>query len=100
MLCEQLPPHEDLKLGGRHSRGYLPHFDGREIPQFITCRLIDSVPDTVLLRWIRELDLTNSKIDQPTLQKRVEKYLDQGHGACFLNDRRIAQIVQSDFGQA
>ena len=44
MLYEQLSRHADLREAGWHSRGYLPHFDGREIPQFITCRLADSVP--------------------------------------------------------
>ena len=34
MLYENLPRHPDLKAAGWHSRGYLPHFDGREVPQF------------------------------------------------------------------
>jgi hypothetical protein len=33
---------------GWHSRGYLPHYDGGEIPQFITFRLADSLPQA---RW-------------------------------------------------
>jgi len=96
MLYEQLSRHEDLRLAGWHSRGYLPHFDGSEIPQFITCRLFDSVPKTVLQRWIRELDVANSKTDQIALHRRIEKYLDQGYGEAFLKDARIAQIIQND----
>src|SRR2546425_7933314 len=48
---------KELREAGWHSRGYLPHFDGRAIPQFITLRLFDSVPDGVLERWMQELDV-------------------------------------------
>jgi hypothetical protein len=40
---------------GWHSRGYLPHFDGGEVPQFITFRLADSMPQILLDRWREEL---------------------------------------------
>jgi hypothetical protein len=86
----------DLRNAGWHSRGYLPHFDGRAIPQFITVRLFDSVPQTVLQRWIRELDLTNSKHDQVILQARIEKYLDQGYGQTFMREHQVAEMVQND----
>ena len=96
MLYEQLSHHPDLKEAGWHSRGYLPHFDGRELPQFITCRLYDSLPNGVLQKWIRELDLAHSSPDQITLQKRVQKYLDQGYGEAFLRNSRIAQLIEDD----
>src|SRR5205085_2241212 len=96
MLYQQLLRHHDLKLAGWHSRGYLPHFDGREIPQFITCRLFDSVPNAVLKKWKRELDLAESKADQVTLQRRIERYLDQGYGEALLRHHRIAQLVEGD----
>jgi REP element-mobilizing transposase RayT len=54
------------------------------------------VPKTVLQRWLRELDLANSKADQITLQRRVEKYSDQGYGEAFLKNPLIAEIVQTD----
>jgi len=95
MLYEQLSRHPDLREAGWHSRGYLPHFDGREIPQFITCRLADSVPRPVLERLKRELNLENSKADQITLQRRIEKYLDQGYGEALLKGR-VAQLVEND----
>jgi REP element-mobilizing transposase RayT len=85
----------DLRAAGWHSRGYLPHFDGREVPQFMTIRLFDSVPRAVLERWSRELDLKNSKKDQIHLQKRIEKYLDQGYGEAFLKNHRVATMVQN-----
>src|SRR6266576_6345062 len=89
-------PHQaELRAAGWHSRGYLPHFDGREIPQFITIWLFDSLPDKVLQKWQRELDLPNSKDDQTLLRKRIEKYLDQGYGEAFLGDQSLARMVQS-----
>ena len=38
----------ELHAAGWHSRGYLLHFDGREIPQFITFHLADSIPKEVI----------------------------------------------------
>src|SRR5437867_12718916 len=83
---------EDLREAGWHSRGYLPHFDGRAIPQFITLRLFDSVPDSVLRRWKRELDVLRSKKDQIILQNRIERYLDHGYGKAFMKISRVAEM--------
>jgi len=78
---------------GWHSRGYLPHFDGGEIPQFVTFRLAGSLPREVLAKW-RE-DLRNENCDSDAaLRKRVELFLDQGYGKCHLRDPRVAELVQ------
>jgi hypothetical protein len=45
---------------GWHSRGYLPHFDAGEIPQFITFRLADSMPQALLDSGVK--NLAESKI--------------------------------------
>jgi REP element-mobilizing transposase RayT len=82
---------------GWHSRGYLPHFDGGEIPQFITFRLADSMPQALLDRWREELaEEQNIHVDS-ALRKRIELYLDQGYGECLLRDPRIAGSVQNSF---
>jgi len=48
-------PHQtELRAAGCHSRGYLPHFDGIVIPQFITIHLADSLPK-VIQSWQEEL---------------------------------------------
>ena len=78
---------------GWYDRGYIPHFEGGEIVQFLTFRLADSMPQSVLKRWRAELDLT-SKIDQTTFRKRIEKYLDQGYGGCYLQDPRISELLE------
>jgi len=96
MLYEQLPRHPELREAGWHSRGYLAHFDGREIPQFITLRLADSVPNAVLMKWKRELKLATAKADQITLQRRIERYLDQGYGNAWLKHQPIARRVEND----
>src|SRR5260370_41840818 len=90
-------PHQvDVKKAGWHSRGCLPHFDGRAIPQFITLRLFDSIPDAVVQRWVRELDLNSSPKDEIILQRRIEQYLDQGYGFAFMGVHSVAEMVQKE----
>jgi len=86
---------QELKAAGWHSRGYLPHFDGREIPQFVSLHLSDAVPCAVLERWKRELDTTNALADRILLQRRIERYLDQGYGRAFMKEYRVAEMVQN-----
>jgi REP element-mobilizing transposase RayT len=83
-----------LRAAGWHSRGYLPHFDGRAVPQFISLHLADSVPAAVVERWKQELDIKNSERDRILLQNRIERYADQGYGKAFLRDPKLAQMVQ------
>lgn len=73
---------------GWHSRGYLPHFDGGEQPQFITFRLFDSMPQSLLEKWRKEAD-TDAEF-----RKRIEGYLDEGYGNCWLRLSEIASIIQ------
>jgi REP element-mobilizing transposase RayT len=87
-------PKKELREAGWHSRGYLPHFDGRAIPQFITLHLADSIPRKVIERWRGELNRLEENEARLLLQRRIDKYLDQGYGSCFLKNNRIAKIVQ------
>lgn len=73
---------------GWYSRGYLPHFDGGEYLQFITFRLADSLPQTVLERWKQEVE--RKLIDDLEVQRKIERYLDSGIGECHLKDERFA----------
>jgi hypothetical protein len=90
-------PKQPPTAHGWHSRGYLPHFDGGEIPQFITFRLADSMPQELLERWREELSSEHSINVDAAVRKRIEKYLDQGYGECYLRDPRIAESVQNSF---
>jgi hypothetical protein len=87
-------PHQKLKGSGWNTRGYLPHFDGAAIPQFITLKLVDAIPLKVIDRWKKELEHLNSKEEQILMQRRIDVYLDQGYGSCYLKDPAIAAIVE------
>jgi REP element-mobilizing transposase RayT len=88
----KLPPSQ-VHLGW-HNRGYLPHFDGGELAQFITFRLHDALPGSVLVRWKEELKHGKPGEVEAIMRRRVEAYLDQGHGSCYLKEPQIATIVQ------
>ena len=83
-----------MKPRGWHRRGYLPHFDGGEVTQFITFNLADAIPPQLVRRWREELELTANEERYRLLHRRVEKYLDLGHGRCYLRRSDIAEMVQ------
>ena len=78
---------------GWYSRGYLPHFDDPDRIQFITFRLYDSMPREVL-EYYREL-LEQGRITEHERLKKMEAYLDTGHGACWLKEPRIGRLVEN-----
>jgi REP element-mobilizing transposase RayT len=94
MTLARDPHQSELRAAGWHSRGYLPHFDGIVIPQFISLHLADSVPREVLDRWRLELNTRGSMQDKILLQRRIERYADQGYGEAYLKDSRLAEMVQ------
>lgn len=70
---------------GWHSRGYLPHFDSPETVQLVTFRLADSLPYAVAKALgHREADV-----------HRIDRELDVGLGACWLEKPEIASLVQN-----
>jgi putative DNA methylase len=73
------------------SRGYLPHCDGLSPQQFITFRLGDSLPVTVLKRLAMECP---GDEQDPERRARVEGFLDAGHGSCLLRDPECARMVE------
>ncbi len=84
---------------GWHSRGYVPHFDGYEVYQFITLRLYDSVPSHVIDKWKMEFDWTEKSEKDPkqlaVLRKLIQQYADKGYGSCFMRIPAIAEIAQN-----
>ncbi len=91
-MCED--SHNVSKPRGWHSRGYLPHFDGGEILQFVTIHLADALPVKVIGRWREELAREEDAAAQRELFKRRENYLDQGIGECYLRNPLISAMVR------
>jgi len=86
---------KELREAGWHSRGYLPHFDGRPMPQFITFHLAGSLPKKVIQRWREELKSLKYEQERIVLQRRIERYLDHGYGDAFLKLPQVAWMVQN-----
>jgi REP element-mobilizing transposase RayT len=100
---------------GIHNRGYLPHVKREGASYFVTFRLADSLPKEVLLRFLGEKAerlraLEMRKANGPTkaqarqtqdtteeierdYRRKVERYLDQGAGACHLRRSDIAEMI-------
>ena len=88
------PHRNDLREAGWHTRGYLPHFDGRTIPQFITLRLFDSVPDAVLQRWIH---LLMTRFDAVELADIMQSYKSLTAHKANKTLRRKGQFWMEDY---
>ncbi len=84
-------------LDGWYSRGYLPHVDRAGMTQLVCGRLWDSMPQEVLEAWKQELAYLPEKEYEVERRKRIDAYLDQGHGSCLLRDERAAKIVQDNW---
>lgn len=83
-------------IRGWHTRGYLPHYDDDSKTQFVTFRLHDSLPENVLIRLKDEARLNAIRGEEDLeLQRRIEKFLDAGHGRCYLKLPNIAGLVEN-----
>jgi putative transposase len=93
-----MPRRAEASRGGSppgwHSRGYLPHFEGGQIPQTVTFRLFDSLPQSLLDQWRQELSQLPEKEAGTEERKRIEAYLDRGEGNAWMKDTRVADVVQ------
>ncbi len=79
---------------GWYHRGYLPHFDSGETLQFVTFRLFDSLPQNVLVSFRKQIEDGDFEDKDAEFRKRIEYYLDQGYGSCFLKDEKVAFEVE------
>ena len=79
---------------GWHSRDYLPHFDQPGLIQAITFRLADALPAEKLQRWELELAHETDLVRDVEKKRRMEAWIDAGHGACWLRKEAIAHIVE------
>jgi hypothetical protein len=86
------PSIEELKKGfrGWHQRGYLPHFDAPGVTQFVTFQLYDSFPATRRA----EFEPILKEPDNSVKRRKLEAWLDRGHGECWLRQRSVAELVE------
>jgi putative transposase len=87
------PSLGELKQGfrGWHQRGYLPHFDAPGVTQFVTFPLHDSFPITCHGEW----EMILREPDDSLKRRKVEAWLDRGHGQCWLQRANVAKLVES-----
>lgn len=85
---------------GWHERGYLPHFDAPYVTQFVTFMLEDAFPITRHQEWQPIL----LESDASLRRRKLEAWLDRGHGLCLLRRAEVASrlesILRQDDGQA
>jgi len=86
------PTHEQLRQGfrGWHQRGYLPHFDAPNVTQMVTLMLADSFPVTRRVEWEPIL----GEPDDSIKRRKLEAWLDRGHGEFWLRRRDVAEVVE------
>ncbi len=85
---------KDSSPRGWYNRGYLPHYDGGQLTQFLTYRLADSLPRKVLRNL--QFQVEQDHISERELNITIEKYLDKGIGKCYLGKAEIAEIVEEN----
>ena len=76
---------------GWHGRGYIPHFESSAVIQTVTCRLADALPQEVATRIFEEVQ--DRPDAEPEYRRRVEAWLDAGHGCCALRRPEAAKLV-------
>lgn len=79
---------------GWNSRGYLPHYDEKEVIQFVTYRLADSLPQKLLER--NTLLFKVGQITEIEYHRRIELLLDQSVGPDHLKVPDIARMVEDN----
>lgn len=77
-----------------YSRGYLPHYDDVSKFQAITFRLADSLPLCRLHEIEAELKTQPACKRDVFRRKRIEQWLDSGHGCCALGRPELARILE------
>ena len=102
-----LQERPDPLVSGFHFRGVLPHLKREGGTYFVTFRQTGTLPREVLLRFKQEREaiLQQAMVAKRPLtwheqeelfrwySSRVDKYLDAGHGVCYLRNPELADLV-------
>jgi REP element-mobilizing transposase RayT len=80
------------------SRGYVPHWEADDAIYFITYRLADSLPQSVLTRLREQYRVDRARgmggpMASRRLSRRMNKYLRAGSGECLLRDSALATLT-------
>jgi len=89
------------------NRGYLPHLEDKGATYFVTFRLAGTLPAEILANWkferedieqeaqrqVRELSEYERQRLADLYSTRIEDYLDQHHGECWLRNPLVAGMV-------
>jgi putative transposase len=89
----------------RITRHNLPHWQQPGVTYFITYRLADAIPNSLLTRWKKEREIWLSFHPTPwtadvedeyhrRFSSEIERWLDAGHGSCVLRDREVRRVVE------
>ena len=106
-IPSDLNPSLDIHSLTISSGENLPHWQCNDAIYHISFRLADSVPQSVRERWLREREFLiadakqhGKELSEETERKaqylyseQIEKYLDLGHGKCYLSKAEIAKLV-------
>ena len=101
------PPDERRLTAGFHHRDHLPHLKREGGSYFVTFRLTGTLPADVVMQLKQERETILAQAlaakrpltwtEQEELFRwyasRVDRYLDAGHGDCWLQQPEIADIV-------
>jgi len=88
--------------------GSLPHWRQQGVTYFVTFRLADSLPQSVLADWQREREIwlsfhpdplspTDEKEYHERFTTQIQRWLDQGMGSCILRLSDCRCIVENAF---
>ena len=91
-------PHRRVRIYRRN----LPHWRQDGATYFVTCRLHDSLPQHAIdyLETLRRVLIRMAERDADPIRadreyfRKMKHYLDQGHGACWLRDPAIQEVVR------
>jgi len=101
------PQHADRGAIKKRHGAYLPHWTRDSAWYAVTFRLWDSLPKHIIQSWLFErknIVKTAEQMKRPLSDReelrlaqlyseKVERYLDAGHGSCYMKDDRVAELV-------
>jgi cobyrinic acid a,c-diamide synthase/REP element-mobilizing transposase RayT len=108
-MPQAISPHVDERPILKRQGANLPHWTKVGSTYAVCFRLGDSVPARVLDKWqmerqeiVQRAKMQNRELTTIEIVElnqlycdRIEAYLHAGHGACYMKDPRIAELVQN-----